>query len=187
MKRLKKEKKWEKGREVENKGGKGEKKREGMVGKLRGPKACHTTPQTPLEFCLPCPVHLCTKSDHVRTASEKKQKKLDKSRKMHIFEQREHGFVNTNVANHPKSSARQALGSAISGTKHKGTTWDRQRSCKIGPTTAKKTSENATKLSTHSSHHCPNSSKIHQKHSKNDKLMFKIRKTVSKHSKKTRI
>ena len=60
-----------KGKELEEEGGEGERKREGKVGKPGGPKACHTIPQTSLEFCLPCPVHLCTKSDHVRTASEK--------------------------------------------------------------------------------------------------------------------
>ena len=38
-------------------------------------------------------------------------------------EQSEHWFV--------------VLGSAISGTKHEGTTWDRQRSCKSGPTVKK--------------------------------------------------
>ena len=89
-----------------------------------------------------------------------KNSKMREKQEKCKFEQSEHWFV--------------ALGSAISGTKHKGTTWDRQRSCKSGPTTAKKNTENATKLTAHSSHHCPKSSKIPQKHGNNDNLMSKI-------------
>ena len=37
---------------------------------------------------MPCPVHLCTKSDHVRTASEKKTKIAGKIAKMHIWAER---------------------------------------------------------------------------------------------------
>ena len=45
----------------------------------------------------------------------------------------------------------------------KRTTWDRQRSCKIGPTTAKKNTENATKLTAHSAHPTvQNSQKCHK-------------------------
>ena len=129
-KMLKREQNWRKLEKREGSGGqrrKGENKKEGKVGKPREPKACHTIPQTSLEFSLPFPVHLCTKSDHVRTASDEQQKCWKNHEKC------------TPRPNDPKSSARQPLGSVISGTKHKGTTWDRQRSCKIGPTTAKKT------------------------------------------------
>ena len=49
---------------------KGEKQREGKV----GPQACSTIPQTSLgQFCLPCPVHLCTKK---RPCSNRLQKKI---------------------------------------------------------------------------------------------------------------
>ena len=68
---------------------KGEKKREGKVGKSRGPQACYTISQTSLEFCLPCPVHLCTKSDHVRTVSKKRCK----------IEQSEHRILTTTEDN----------------------------------------------------------------------------------------
>ena len=86
-KRVKRRKIGEKKEKRERIGGerwKGENKREGKVGKPRGPKACYMMSQTSLEFCLPCPVHLCTKSDHVRSASEKTQKMWEKSQKMHI-------------------------------------------------------------------------------------------------------
>ena len=160
--------KWEKGREVEEKGGrKREKERLGRSS---------TISQTSLAFCLPRPVHLCTKSDHVRTASEK-LKKCWKNKKNANFEQNEHWFG--------------ALGSAISGTKHKGTTWDRQRSCKSGPTTAKKPPKMPqhlphtvlTTVQHHQKSHknmekttksCTKSLKNQQKHGKNDNLMSKI-------------
>ena len=42
------------------------------------------------------------------------------------------------------------------------------------PNNFEKTTENATKLTAHSSHHCPKSSKMLQKHCENDKLMSPI-------------
>ena len=65
------------------------KRREGKVGKSRGPQACYTISQTSLEFCLPCPVHFCTKSDHVRTVSKKRCK----------IEQSEHRILTTTEDN----------------------------------------------------------------------------------------
>ena len=59
--------------------GEGERVKRGKQRRKNGNR--YTIPQTSLEFCLPCPVHLCTKSDHVRTASEKKQKMRKKSQK----------------------------------------------------------------------------------------------------------
>ena len=76
----------EKGGEAEEKGGK---ERTRGKGRLGSPEGLYTMSQTSLEFCLPCPVHLCTKSDHVRTASGKKTKNVRKiAKKMHIWAER---------------------------------------------------------------------------------------------------
>ena len=139
--------------------------RKGKVGKPRGPKACYTMSPTSLEFCLPCPVYLARKVTMFEPPRKKRQKLREKSQKC-TFEQSAHWFV--------------ALGSAISGNQAQGNDLGQTALVQEWPNNCEKPTENATKLTAHSSHHCPKSSKMPQKHGKNDKFMIKISKNTTK-------
>ena len=103
----------------------------------------------------------------------KKPQKCGKNQEKCTFEQSAHCVV--------------ALGSAITGTKHRGTTKDRQRSCNIGPTTAKKNTENATKLTAHSSHDCPRIIKNTSKSLENRQIDVQILQKSHENTAKTTI
>ena len=108
----------------------------------------------------------------------KKHKKCGKNRKKCTFEQSAHWFV--------------ALGSAISGNQAQGNDLGQTALVQEWPNNCEKPTENATKLTAHSSHHCPKSSKnptktwqkrqihvknqqkYHKKKPKHDNLMSKI-------------
>ena len=92
----------------------------------------NTIPQTSLEFCQPC------------------SNRLGKNKKMRgKIAKNAHHDRTIQSHQHDKPSTVQFLA-----TKHKGTTWDRQRSCKIDPNNCEKNTKNATKLTAQSSHHC---------------------------------
>ena len=96
----------------------------------------------------------------------KKDKKLREKSQKCTFEQSAHWFV--------------ALGSAISGNQAQGNDLGQTALVQEWPNNCEKPTENATKLTAHSSRHCPKSSKIPQKHVKNDKFMIKISKNTTK-------
>ena len=92
------DKEWEKKGETEEKGGKERKREKGRLGR----RACKTVSQLSLGFCLPCPVHLCTKSG---PCSNRLRKKSGKNKKKCKFEQTEHWFVTTNGTAPDRSGA----------------------------------------------------------------------------------
>ena len=159
-----------KGKELEEGSGKGREREKGRLGSPEGRRPATRYRKRRWNFACHVPSTFARKA----TMFEPPLKKTKNAGKI--------AKKCTPWPNHPKSSARQALGSAISGTKHKGTTWDRQRSCKIGPTTAKKPPKMPqnwphTVLTT-----VQKSSKMHQKHGKNVKLLSK--KSQKYHKKK---
>ena len=99
----------------------------------------------------------------------KTQKMREKPEKC-TFEQSAHWFV--------------ALGSAISGNQAQGNDLGQTTLVQEWPNNCEKPTENATKLTAHSSHHCPKSSKMPQKQGENDKILYKIIKNHTKTWKK---
>ena len=80
---------------MEEEGGKGREREKGRSGSPEGRRPATRYAQTSLEFCLPCPVHLCTKKATTFEPPQKKTKKSRKKQEKRKFEQSEHWFVTT--------------------------------------------------------------------------------------------
>ena len=88
-----------------------------------------------------------------------KTQKMREKQEKNKFEQSEHWFV--------------ALGSAISGNQAQGNDLGQTALVQEWPNNCEKPTENATKLTAHSSRHCPKSSKILLKHGKKRQIHVK--------------
>ena len=116
----------EKGKNWRREGGKGREREKGRLGSPEGRKPATRYRKRHWNFACHVPSTFARKATMFEPPL-KKNKKCGKIRK------NAHHDRTIQSHQHGKPSAVQ-----FSGTKHKGTNWDRQRSCKIGPTTAKK-------------------------------------------------
>ena len=78
------EKEWEKGREAEEKGGKERKREKGRLGNAEGCRPATRYRKHRWNNACHFPSTFCTKSDHVRTASEKHKKMREKTKNAHL-------------------------------------------------------------------------------------------------------
>ena len=168
MKRRKIGEKKRKERELEDKGGNERTREKGRLGSPEGRRPVTRCRKRRWNFACHVPSTFARKATMFEPPRKKRQKLREKSQKC-TFEQSAHWFV--------------ALGSAISGNQAQGNDLGQTALVQEWPNNCEKPTENATKLTAHSSHHCPKSSKIPQKHGKNDKFMFKISKNTTKQGK----
>ena len=153
------EKKSEKGGEAEEKGGKERTREKGRLGSPEGRRPVTRCRKRRWDFACHVPSTFARKVTVFEPPRKKRQKLREKSQKC-TFEQSAHWFV--------------ALGSAISGNQAQGNDLGQTALVQEWPNNCEKPTENTTKLTAHSSRHCPKSSKMPQKHCKNDKFMIKI-------------
>ena len=173
------EKEGKRERELEDKGGKGETREKGRLGSPEGRRPATRHRKRRWNFACHVPSTFARKATMFEPRRKKTKKLLDKSQKC-TFEQSAHWFV--------------ALGSAISGNQAQGNDLGQTALVQEWPNNCEKPTENATKLTAHSSHHCPKSSKIPQKtwqkrqihaqnHQKSHKNMAKTTNSCPKSSK----
>ena len=158
-------KKEEKERELEDKGGNERTWEKGRLGSPEGRRPVTRCRQRRWNFACHVPSTLQEKWPCSNRLG-KKDKNCGKNRKNAHLSRGAHWFV--------------ALGSAISGNQAQGNDLGQTALVQEWPNNCEKPTENATKLTAHSSHHCPKSSKMPQKHGKNDKFMIKISKNTTK-------
>ena len=167
----------EKGGEAEEKGGKERTREMGRLGSPEGRRPVTRCRKRRWNFACHVPSTFARKVT-MFGPPRKKDKKCGKNRKKCTFEQSAHWFV--------------ALGSAISGNQAQGNDLGQTALVQEWPNNCEKNTENATKLTAHSSHHCPkiikttsktrrkrqihikNQQKYHKTRQKNDNLMSKI-------------
>ena len=159
MKRRKIGEKKEKGENWRTKGGKERTREKGRLGSPEGRRPVTRFRKRRWNFACHVPSTFARKAT-MFDPPRKKPQKCGKNQEKCTFEQSAHWFV--------------ALGSAISGNQAQGNDLGQTALVQDWPNNCEKPTENATKLTAHSSRHCPKSAKIPQKKAKHDNLMSKI-------------